>query len=100
MVFTDEEREALGPWGDPEPYEIPDWRTAKTHPDHHVACQYPLYSVPSQVCPPGQKVDVRLGSRLVHIYHRGSLIKVHPGRDAVAGPPTPTTTPQSSAYTP
>lgn len=77
VVFTDEEREALGTW-DPEPYEMPDWRTAKVHADHHVACQYALYSVPSAVCPPGQRVQVRLGSRLVRIYHRGRLIKVHP----------------------
>lgn len=77
VVFQDEEREALGPW-DAQPYEIPDWRTAKVHADHHVSCQYALYSVPSAVCPPGQRVDVRAGSRLVRIYHRGRLIKVHP----------------------
>ena len=40
-----------------------DWRTAKVHPDHHIACQYALYSVPSATCPPGQKVEVRLGSK-------------------------------------
>ena len=40
--------------------------------------QYALYSVPSATCPPGQKVEVRLGSKLVRIYHRGRLIKVHP----------------------
>ena len=72
-----------------------DWRTAKVHPDHHIACQYALYSVPSATCPPGQKVEVRLGSKLVRIYHRGRLIKVHPRRIAAAGPPTPTTTRQS-----
>ena len=44
VVFQDEERHALLPW-DGEPYEIADWRTAKVHPDHHVACQYALYSV-------------------------------------------------------
>ena len=44
-------------WGG-EPYEITHWRTAKVHPDHHVACQYALYSVPSSVCPPGQKVEI------------------------------------------
>ena len=46
VVFQDEERHALLPW-DGEPYEITHWRTAKVHPDHHVACQYALYSVPS-----------------------------------------------------
>ena len=76
-VFRQEERHALGEW-DAEPYEMTDWRTAKVHPDHHIACQYALYSVPSATCPPGQKVEVRLGSKLVRIYHRGRLIKVHP----------------------
>ena len=57
-----------------------DWRTAKVHPDHHIACQYALYSVPSATCPPGQKVAVRLGSKLVCMYHRGRLI---------LGPPVP-----------
>ena len=41
QVFRDEERRALSPW-DGEPYEITNWRTAKVHPDHHVACQYAL----------------------------------------------------------
>ena len=54
-VFRQEERGALGEW-DAEPYEMTDWRTAKVHPDHHIACQYALYSVPSEICPPGQKV--------------------------------------------
>ena len=72
-VFGDEERHALGEW-DAEPYEMTGWRTAKVHPDHHIACQYALYSVPSAACPPGQKVEVRLGSKLVRIYHRGRLI--------------------------
>ena len=77
VVFRDEERHALGEW-DAEPYEMTDWRTAKVHPDHHIACQYALYSVPYATCTPGQKVEVRLGSKLVRIYHRGRLIKVHP----------------------
>ena len=77
QVFLDEERQALSPW-DGEPYDVTHWRTAKVHPDHHVACQYALYSVPSTLCPPGQQVEVGLGLKLVRIYHRGQLIKVHP----------------------
>ena len=76
VVFQDEERAGLLPW-DGEPYEITHWRTAKVHPDHHVACQYALYSVPASVCPPGQQVEIRLDSKLVRIYHRGQLVKVH-----------------------
>ena len=76
VVFQEEERHTLLPW-DGEPYEIADWRTAKVHPDHHIQCQQALYSVPSDRCPPGRKVEIRLGSQLVHIYHRGELIKTH-----------------------
>ena len=77
QVFLDEERQALLPW-DGQPYEVTHWRTAKVHPDHHVACQYALYSVPSTLCPPGQQVEVGLGLKLVRIFHQGQLVKVHP----------------------
>ena len=60
--------ESLVPW-DGEPYEIADWRDAKVHPDHHVQCRQALYSVPSALCPPGQRVEIRVDSKLVHIYH-------------------------------
>ena len=54
-VFRQEERHTLGEW-DAEPYEMTDWRTAKVHPDHHIACQYALYSVPSATWPsPGRR---------------------------------------------
>ena len=76
QVFLDEERQALNPW-DGEPYEVTHWRSAKVHPDHHVAGQYALYSVPSTLCSPGQQVEIGLGLKLVRIYHRGRLIKVH-----------------------
>ena len=99
QVFQDEERQAMAEW-DGEPYEVTHWRTAKVHPDHHVACQYALYSVPSSLCPPGQRVEIGLGSKLVRIYHRGRLLKLHPrqprgGRSTdAAGYPT-----ELTAYT-
>ena len=43
-----------------------------------MACQYSLYSVPSTLCPPGRQVEVGLGLKLVRIFHRGQLVKVHP----------------------
>ena len=43
-----------------------------------MACQYALYSVPSTLCPPGQQVEIGLGSKLVRIFHRGRLLKLHP----------------------
>ena len=54
------------------------WRAVKAHPDHHVACQGALYSVPADLCTPGQQVEIGLGSKLVRIYHRGRLVKLHP----------------------
>ena len=99
VVFRQEERHTLGEW-DAEPYEMTDWRTAKVHPDHHIACQYALYSVPSATCPPGQKVEVRLGSKLVRIYHRGRLIKVHSRQDRGGRSTDPDDYPaELSAYT-
>ena len=76
VVFQDEERQALLPW-DGQPYEIAYWRTAKVHQDHHIQCQQALCSVPYNLCPPGQGVEVRVDSKLVRIYHRGQLIKTH-----------------------
>ena len=34
--------------------------------------------MPSSLCAPGQKVEIGLGIKLVRIFHRGKLIKVHP----------------------
>ena len=76
LAFQDEERHALIPW-DGEPYEISGWRNAKVHQDHHIQCRQALYPVPSSLCPPGQKVEIRVDSKLVRIYHRGRLIKTH-----------------------
>ena len=77
QVFRDEERQALVPW-DGEPYE-----------GHSLAhCQGPSRSprgLPVRpllgavvLCPPGQRVEIGLGSKLVRIYHRGRLLKLHP----------------------
>jgi hypothetical protein len=77
VVFQEEEQPVLLPW-DGEPYDGPHWRQARVHPDHHIACQYALYSVPAALCPPGSRVEVRLDNKLVRIYHRGKLVKVHP----------------------
>ena len=76
VVFQDEERHTLLPW-DGQPYEIANWRTARVHQDHHIQCLQALYSIPSDVCPLGQQVEVRLDSKLVRVYHREQLIKTH-----------------------
>lgn len=77
VVFREEEQAQLLPW-DGEPYAVPDWRTATVHPDHHIAYRYALYSVPSTTCPPGTRVELRGDGKLVRIFHRGTVVKVHP----------------------
>lgn len=77
VVFQDEEQDKLLPF-DGEPYDMADWKKAKVHPDHHISYRYGLYSVPYSSCPPGSEVEVRGDSKLVRIYHRGALAKVHP----------------------
>ena len=76
VVFQDEERHALLPW-DGEPYE--------DHPlTHRQGPSRPSRGLP--VCtvlgagfrlPTGSEVEIRLDSKLVRIYHRGKLVKVH-----------------------
>jgi transposase len=82
VVFEDEERAALTPlaatpYGD-APYDVPLWREATVHPDHHVQFQQALYSAPSASCPPGTRLEVRGDRALVKLYRRGELVKVHP----------------------
>jgi len=97
VVFHDEERDTLLPY-DGVAYDVPAWGQVKVHPDHHVAFQYALYSVPWDTCPPGSRLEIRSDRQLVRLYHRGRLIKLHPrqpkgGRstDAADYPPHRTT---------
>lgn len=59
-----------------ERYEVPVYRRAKVHRDHHIEVAKALYSVPGGLI--GEHVDVRADSRLVRIRHRGELVKTHP----------------------
>ena len=77
VVFRDQEQPALLPY-DGVAYDVPAWGQVKVHPDHHVAFQYALYSLPSTTCPPGTKVEVRSDQKLVRLYRRGELVKIHP----------------------
>jgi len=76
VVFNEEEKAALLPW-DGEPYDVPDWHDVTVHPDHHIAYRYALYSAPNSTCPQGTKLEVRGDSKLVRLYKRGMLVKVH-----------------------
>jgi hypothetical protein len=57
-------------------YDLPVYASPKVHRDHHIEVARALYSVPGRLI--GQRVDVRADSRLVRIWHRGVLVKVHP----------------------
>lgn len=75
VVFERVEQAALLPLA-PEPFDRPTWGRCTVHPDHHLHFRRALYSVPTRYV--GQVVDVRGDRRLVRIYHRGELIKMHP----------------------
>lgn len=74
-VFEEEERIALRP-PPPGPFDVPTWKRAKVHPDHHVQVLRSLYSVPTAHI--GHLVDVRVDSTTVRLYRSGQLIKAHP----------------------
>lgn len=57
-------------------YDVPIYRDVKVHRDHHVEVAKALYSMPTALI--GQRVQARADSKLVKLFHRGQLIKVHP----------------------
>lgn len=63
-----------------EPFDPPTWTKAKVHRDHHIQVDKALYSVPGDLI--GQRVDVRFDRRLVKVFLRGQLVKVHPRKAA------------------
>jgi len=77
VVFQEEEQAKLLPY-DGQPYDVPDWKRVTVHPDHHIAYRYAIYSAPSTTCPPGTEIEVRGDGKLVRLYRRGVLVKVHP----------------------
>lgn len=58
------------------PYDVPVWSTPKVHRDHHVQVAKALYSVPGDLI--GQTLTARRDARLVKLFHRGQVIKIHP----------------------
>jgi transposase len=63
-------------------YDLPEYRSAKVHRDHHIQVAKALYSVPGDLI--GRQVDVVATSKLVKVYDRGQLVKTH-GRAAAGG---------------
>jgi hypothetical protein len=80
-LFNLEEKPRLG-LAPTSRYDLPVYAKAKVHRDHHIECGRALYSIPGDLI--GAQVDVRADSRLVRVYHRGVLIKIHP-RQAPGG---------------
>jgi hypothetical protein len=74
LVFETIEQPTLLPLA-PAPFDRPTWAWATVHGDHHLHFRRALYSVPTRYV--HQRVEVRADARLVRIYHRGELIKVH-----------------------
>jgi transposase len=79
-VFAEQEAGLLLPV--PEPYDVPIFATVKVHRDHHVEVGKALYSAPTGFL--GQHLQARADSKLVKLFHRGQLVKVHP-RQAAGG---------------
>ena len=58
-----------------ERFEMPLWKEAKVHPDHHIVFDKSYYSLPTRYI--GKKVWVRGGIKTVQIFFDGDLIKTH-----------------------
>ena len=74
-VFAVEEAPRLGPVPD-FGYDLPSYPTPKVHRDRHIEVGKALYSIPGELI--GQRVKVRADSKLIKVFYRGQLIKVHP----------------------
>jgi hypothetical protein len=69
-------------------YDVPIYANCRVHRDNHIEIAKALYSVPGNLL--GARVQVRADRRVVRIFHRSKLVKVHPRRlsnsEAAAGP--------------
>src|SRR5215813_12740245 len=57
------------------PFEIVSWAKAKVGRDCHAQVQNSQYSIPSRYV--GQRLDVRIGTKLVRFYAGAELAKTH-----------------------
>lgn len=75
IVFEEKEKAFLKPIREKR-FDIPKWGSVTVHPDHHIRFGNALYSLPTEYI--GKKVELRLDSKLMRIYHQGAVIKTHP----------------------
>jgi transposase len=73
-VFKAEEQQLLNSLPE-ERFDMPLWKEAKVHPDHHVVFAKNYYSMPTRYV--GKKVWVRGGLHNVQMFYEGELIKTH-----------------------
>ena len=69
-----EERLHLAPLPE-HAYTYGQWKRAKVHVDYHIEVDKRLYSVPYTLI--SQTVDVRIGEKLIEVYHKGQLHAAH-----------------------
>jgi hypothetical protein len=74
-VFKTEEQQLLNSLPE-EKFDMPMWKEAKIHPDHHVVFAKNYYSMPTRYV--GKKVCVRGGLNTVQVFYEGELAKTHP----------------------
>ncbi len=58
-----------------EQFDMPSWKEAKVHPDHHVVFDKNYYSMPTRYV--GKKVWARGGLHAVQMFYEGELVKTH-----------------------
>jgi len=74
VAFRAREQAALRPLP-AQPWESVTWTTAKVQADCHLRTGHTLYSVPYHRV--GQRLDVRLGARIVTIYDGAEVVATH-----------------------
>lgn len=58
-----------------EQFDMPLWKEARVHPDHHVVFAKNYYSLPTRYV--GKKVWARGGLHTVQMFYEGELVKTH-----------------------
>ena len=72
-----------------EPFDLLEVRPVKVHQDCHVQIAGSFYSVPWRLV--GTQLDVRIGERLITVYHAVQLVKTQCACAVNSAPSTPTT---------
>lgn len=74
-VFTRDEKPRLKALP-AERFDMPLWKEAKVHPDHHIVFEKNYYSLPTRYV--GKRLWVRGGMQALQVFFDGELVKTHP----------------------